>query len=122
MIYQLVNKRTEVSPLATSHIVRLCNQQFNHVFALLISIALIFIKIHVKLNYFSKKCEIFDGLGAQLPDPQNRLQLQISGYAPVFCSFFFHKDEHKFISTTKQLLNAKYLHALVKFVMTGNQK
>ena len=39
MIYWLVNKRTEIFPLATSqcsHIAHLCSQ-FNHAFALLVS-------------------------------------------------------------------------------------
>ena len=37
MIYQLVKKRTEILPLATSHLVYICNL-FNHVFAQLIFI------------------------------------------------------------------------------------
>ena len=70
MIYQLVNKKTETHILASSHIGHFCNQ-FNYVFALLISIpkffnikflkALIFTKIGLKLSYFlqKKKYKIF---------------------------------------------------------------
>ena len=35
MVYQLVNKRTEILAVATSHIAHLC-KKYNHVFALLI--------------------------------------------------------------------------------------
>ena len=35
MIYQIVNERTKILVIATSHIADLCNQ-YNHVFALLL--------------------------------------------------------------------------------------
>ena len=51
MIYKLVNRRTEVQAIATSHLAHLCNR-YNHVFALLISMprfnSINFIKIGVK--------------------------------------------------------------------------
>ena len=43
MIYQLVNKKTEILPLAIGHL----SNQFNHGCALLI-----FIKLGLKLSYF----------------------------------------------------------------------
>ena len=62
VIYQLANKRIEILPLAISYIAPLCNQ-FNYVFALLVSTpllkALIFIKIDLKLSYFCKKLQNF---------------------------------------------------------------
>ena len=73
MMYQLVNKRTEILPLATAHIAYLCNQ-FN------ILKALLFIKISQKKDIFAKKkTPIFRALGAPPPDPT----LQISGHAPA---------------------------------------
>ena len=77
----LYTRRTEILPLATSHlaIAHLCNQ-FNHVFALLISIpdsrALTFIKIGLNLSYFAKNFKIFES------SPETAPSFQISGYVP----------------------------------------
>ena len=69
MICQLLNKRTEILlAIATSCYV---------------SIALIFIKVGLKISYFYQKIQIFRALGALPPNPRNPpLPLQISGYAP----------------------------------------
>ena len=63
MIYQLVSNRTEILPLANSHIAYLC-KKYNHVFALLISMprskALIFYQNRRKINLFlPKKQKVF---------------------------------------------------------------
>ena len=62
--YQPVKKRTEILHLATSHIaIAHLRNQFNNVFALLISKphvkSIIFIKIGLKLSYFAKKIQNF---------------------------------------------------------------
>ena len=53
MIYQIIKKRTEILAIATSLITYLRNY-YNHVFALVISmrvlLALIFVKIDLKLS------------------------------------------------------------------------
>ena len=58
MIYQLVNKRVEILPLAATHIGHYRNQ-FNRVFALLISMprlkVLSFIKIGQNLLFLQNK-------------------------------------------------------------------
>ena len=58
--------------------------------------ALFFMKIALKLSYFSKKMQNFRALGAppsdphlpaagaSAPDPQNSPPLRISGYAPEY--------------------------------------
>ena len=48
MMYELVNKRNEILPLATAHIAYLCNQ-----FKILK--ALLFVKISQKKDIFAKK-------------------------------------------------------------------
>ena len=63
MIYQFVNKKIKLlSSIATSCVTHFCNQ-FNQVFALLISMSrfktFIFIKIGLKLSPFCKKHKIF---------------------------------------------------------------
>ena len=75
MIYQLVNKRTEILPLSTSHIARLCNQ-FNHALALLISMPHLTLKsIELYQNrpkiklFLQKKIQNLRALGALPPDP-----------------------------------------------------
>ena len=72
MIYQLVNKRTEILVTATSLIAQSCNY-YNHAFALLISmprlIALTFIKIGLILNYFCQKYTKFSSTGGSTPRP-----------------------------------------------------
>ena len=89
--YQLVNKKTEALPLATSHRANahLCNR-FSHVFALLELISMPhfksinFYQIRFKIKFFcKKKYKIFErwGLRSQTPDI-TPLSLQISGYAP----------------------------------------
>ena len=86
MIYQFVNTRTEILAIATSHIVYLCNN-FNNVFARIISIprfnnlALILIKICLRLKNFCQKITKFSSAGS-LPDSRNSPFEQISGYAP----------------------------------------
>ena len=80
MIYQLANKTTQILPLATSH-------QFNHVFALLISMLRI-----KRINFYQNRPEIklvlqkntkFCVLQAALPEPPKLLPpLQVSGYGP----------------------------------------
>ena len=68
--------RSEMLPLATSHIAHLCNQ-FNHVFALLISRPR-FKSINLNQNrpkiklFWKKKYKIFErSLPPAAPDPQN---------------------------------------------------
>ena len=64
MIYQLIDKRTEILPLATSYIViaHLCNE-FNHGFVLLISmprfISTNFYKNRPKIKLFLQKSTKF---------------------------------------------------------------
>ena len=61
MIYHLVNKRTEILGISTSHVVDLCNQ-FNHVFAQLVSMPRInFYQNRPKMKLFlQKKYKIFE--------------------------------------------------------------
>ena len=71
IIYQRLNKRTKILPLATSQLAHLC-YQFN-IFALPISkprlkSIMFFIKIALKLSYFCKKMQNFRALGAPPPD------------------------------------------------------
>ena len=74
MIYQLVNTRTEILAIATSHIAHLRNN-FSYVFARLISIprfnnlALILIKICLRLRSFCQKIIKFSSAGSlpQIP-------------------------------------------------------
>ena len=87
MIYQLVNKRTEIRAIATFHsdIAHFCNY-YNHVLALLISLprfnSINFYQCKPKFKLF-KTIQNFRALGVLPPDPLNSpLPLQISGYAP----------------------------------------
>ena len=70
MIYQLVNKRTEILPLATSHIAHLCN----YVFALLISMphfkSINFYQNRLKIKLFLKKNTKFSIAGVSTPRPR----------------------------------------------------
>ena len=72
MIYQLVNKRTEILAIVTLHIAHLCNY-YNHAFALLILfqvlIALIFVKIGLKLSDFCQKKTKCFSAGGSAPRP-----------------------------------------------------
>ena len=43
-----------------------------------------FIKIALKLSYFSKTMQNFRALGTPPPHPQNSSPLRISGYAPSY--------------------------------------
>ena len=84
-MYQLVNKRTEILAITTSHIAHLC-KLYSHVFALLISmplsVKLNFIKIGLKLSYFcQKKYNIFERWGMRPNTPETAAPSQISGPA-----------------------------------------
>ena len=83
MIYQHVNKRTKILPLATSHIAHLCNQFINVCtansknfcqncknFARHVLKAIIFVKIALNSSYFCKKKENFQVLGIPPPVPR----------------------------------------------------
>ena len=87
--YQLVNTKTEVLPLATSHRanVHLCNG-FSHVFALLVLVStphfksINFYQTRPKIKFFRKKIQNFWALGAPLSDPRNR--------TPSIADFWLH--------------------------------
>ena len=86
MIYQqLVNKRTKILSLVTSHIPRLCNQSI-HVYALLNSTprlkSIDFIKMSLNLRYFCKKIQFFERRRLRQTPETASTPLQISGYAP----------------------------------------
>ena len=72
MSYQLVNRRTKILPLATSHIAHLRNQ-FNHVFALLISLpsftSINFYQNSPKINIFLQNIQNFRASGASETAP-----------------------------------------------------
>ena len=81
IIYQHLNKRTKILPLATSQIAHLCNQLI--MFALPISMqhfkSIIFYQNSPKIVIFATKCKIFErwGLRHQTPVP-----LAAGGFAP----------------------------------------
>ena len=75
MIYQLVNKRTDILSTATSHIALLWNL-YNHVFALLISMprfnSINFYQNRPKIKIFlPKKYKIFERWGSALRPPSS---------------------------------------------------
>ena len=83
--YQLVNKRTEILPLATSHIaiVHLCNH-FNDVFAPLIFMPYFksfkFYQNRPKISLFLQKLQNFQALRAPPPDPRNSSPIHCHRY------------------------------------------
>ena len=73
MIYQLVNKRTEILAIATTHIAHFCHYYY-HVFTLLICVprfnSIKFYQNRPKIKLvFVKNRQIFLALGAPPPDP-----------------------------------------------------
>ena len=96
MIYQLVNKRTEILAIATSHIAHVCNQ-YNHGFTLQISMprinSIIFIKIGLKLIYFCQKKTKLLSQGGSAPNPRGsggwgfRPQTPETAPPPPHCKF-----------------------------------
>ena len=74
MVYQHVNNRAKILPLATFRIAHLC-KQFNQ-FALPISMprfkSIIFYQYSPKIKLFLKKMQNFQALGAPPPDPQTQ--------------------------------------------------
>ena len=83
MIYQLVNLKTEVLPLATSHIIpHLCNQ-FYHVLALLIYMLRFKIRNfyqNIGLEYYCllQKIQNFRALCAPPPDPLPHCKFRVT--------------------------------------------
>ena len=81
MIYQLVNKKTKILAIAISQIAHSCNQ-YNHVFALLISMPC-FNSINFDQNtpkiksFFPKNYKIFERLGLCSQTPITAPPLQI---------------------------------------------
>ena len=87
MIYQHVNKQTEILAIATSHITHLCNLYYVHVFALLISMpgfhSINFYQNRPKVKlFFPKKYKTFERWGLRPKIPVTAPPLQISDYAP----------------------------------------
>ena len=76
IIYQHVNKRAKILPLATFHIAHLCKQfnQFKQVIALPISMprfkSIIFHQYSPEIKLFFKKMQNFQALGAPPPNPR----------------------------------------------------
>ena len=76
MIYQHVNKRAKILPLATFHIAHLCKQfnQFKQLIALPISMprfkSIIFHQYSPKIKLFFKQMQNFQALGAPPPNPR----------------------------------------------------
>ena len=72
MIYQLVNTRTKILPLDSSHITQLCDQ-FNHVFAPLISMPrfenIKFYQNRLKIKLVLQKNIKFSSAGSSAPRP-----------------------------------------------------
>ena len=83
-IYRLVDRRTEILPLATFHIARLFNQ-FNHVFALLVSMprfkSIKFYLNRPKIKLILQQHSKFFGAGGFASTPPKQPLLQFSGYA-----------------------------------------
>ena len=101
MVYQQVNNRAKILPLATFHIAHLC-KQFNQ-FALPISMprfkSIIFYQYSPKIKLFlKKKCKIFKRWGLRPQTPRHSPpQLRIFGFVlPTLCIVYNRMEARSF--------------------------